>query len=47
MRKGIYDNNYGVHTFWDLGIDDYTAIIFVQIVGSEIRIVDSIMEHNK
>ena len=28
------------HTFWDLGMNDTTAIWFVQIVGKEARIVD-------
>lgn len=29
-----------VHTFWDLGLSDNTAIWFVQIVGLEYRILD-------
>lgn len=29
-----------IHTFWDLGQSDYTAIWFVQIVGMEFRLVD-------
>lgn len=29
-----------VHTFWDLGQSDYTAIWFVQIVGMEFRLID-------
>jgi phage terminase large subunit len=29
-----------VHTFWDLGIGDSTAIWFVQYVGNEIRLID-------
>ena len=29
-----------VHTAWDLGMDDMTAIWFYQIVGREIRIID-------
>ena len=29
-----------VHTAWDLGIDDQTAIWFVQVLGSEIRVID-------
>jgi hypothetical protein len=35
VEKGIE-----VCTDWDLGIDDYTSIIFSQVVGKEIRIVD-------
>lgn len=29
-----------IHTVWDLGMDDYTAIIFYQNVAREVRIVD-------
>lgn len=29
-----------IHTFWDLGQSDYTAIWFVQIVGMEFRLID-------
>lgn len=29
-----------VHTFWDLGISDTTVIVFVQLAGREIQIVD-------
>jgi hypothetical protein len=35
IEKGI-----PVHTAWDLGIDDLTAVIFFQLIGKEIRIVD-------
>jgi phage terminase large subunit len=34
-----------VHTAWDLGFDDATAIIFYQKLGKEIRIIDY-AEHN-
>jgi len=30
-----------VYTFWDLGMSDATAILFVQKVGSEVRIIDT------
>jgi hypothetical protein len=29
-----------VHTFWDLGIKDPTCIIFAQVIGQTIRIID-------
>lgn len=35
-----YDPLVEVHTAWDLGIGDSTAIIFFQVVGLEIRIID-------
>lgn len=43
--KVPYDPDLLVHTAWDLGYDDATAIIFYQIVGKEIRIIDY-EEHN-
>jgi phage terminase large subunit len=35
-----HDPQFPVATGWDLGIDDATAIWFVQIVGREIRVID-------
>lgn len=35
-----YDRAVPVYTAWDLGIDDSTAIWFVQIVGREIHVID-------
>lgn len=29
-----------VETWWDLGMDDYMVIVFVQYVGAEIRVID-------
>jgi hypothetical protein len=31
-----------VETWWDLGMDDYTVILFVQMVGGEVHIIDSL-----
>lgn len=36
------DPTVAVSTYWDLGISDSTAIWFIQLVGSEIRVVDYI-----
>lgn len=36
-----WDPAHPVHTAWDLGMDDDTAIIFFQLVGSTIRIIDT------
>lgn len=36
----VYDCDIQVHTAWDLGYDDATAIWFFQIVSNEVRIVD-------
>src|SRR5262249_23171378 len=35
-----YDAAVPVHTAWDLGMDDSTAIWFAQIVGKEIHVID-------
>lgn len=35
-----YESEAPVYTFWDLGIDDCTAIWFVQLVGHEVRLID-------
>jgi hypothetical protein len=36
------DPTVAINTYWDLGISDSTAIWFIQLVGSEIRVVDYI-----
>ena len=40
VKRGIYDPNIEVTTFWDLGISDAMAILFVQTAGNEIHIID-------
>ncbi len=35
-----YNPRYAVHTFWDLGHSDQTAIWFIQIAGMEYRVID-------
>lgn len=35
-----YDDNLLVHTAWDLGYNDSTAIWFVQLAGKEIHVID-------
>jgi phage terminase large subunit len=47
LREVPYDPLLKVHTFWDLGRADSTAIIMVQVVGSEIRVFDFIEDNNK
>ncbi len=38
--KGIYNKDLPVYTAWDLGLSDDTAIVFYQLFGKEIRIID-------
>lgn len=35
-----HDKTCPVHTFWDLGINDHAAFLFVQFLGKEVRIID-------
>lgn len=37
---GLYDPAVAVRTYWDLGLDDATAIWFAQVVNREIRLID-------
>lgn len=40
LTKVPYEPLLDVHTAWDLGVGDSTSIIFYQLSGSEIRIID-------
>lgn len=40
VRNVPYDPMLPVHTAWDLGVGDSTAIWFAQQIGSELRIID-------
>lgn len=42
-----WESNLEVHTAWDLGINDNTAIWFYQQYGSEIRVIDHYENKNK
>lgn len=36
-----WENGFKVHTAWDIGVRDQTSIIFFQVIGQSIRIIDS------
>lgn len=40
-----YDEALPVHTAWDLGVGDSTAVWFFQMAGSEIRVIDHYENH--
>lgn len=42
LASKLYDPNLDCHTYWDIWMDDATAIIIVQFYGKEIRIIDEI-----
>jgi ribosomal protein S15P/S13E len=47
LTKVPYDPNAQVHTAWDLGIDDATAIWFFQVVGQEVHLIDYYENNNE
>jgi len=47
IRDVLVDPMLPVHTAWDLGIGDSTAIWFFQIIGREIRLIDFVEDHGK
>lgn len=42
-----YEPGYPVHTAWDLGINDPTVIIFFQIIGKSVHIIDYYENHSR
>ena len=42
-----FNNDFFVWTFWDIGMDDATAIWFVQFVGDEIHLIDYYQNNNQ
>jgi hypothetical protein len=48
-RIGVvpFNNEFFVWTFWDIGMDDATAIWFVQFVGDEIHLIDYYQNNNQ
>ena len=42
FSKWLYDPALDIYTFWDIGINDHTAIPIVQFYGKEIRIIDCV-----
>lgn len=47
IRKVYYEESISVHTAWDLGFSDSTAIFWYQIVGQEIHILEYIEDSGK
>ena len=45
--KVPYDRNLEVHTAWDIGWSDDTAIVMYQLLGKEIRIIDTLSGSGK
>jgi len=47
IRPVPWEPNLVVDTWWDLGVDDSTAIIFTQTCGREVHIVDYLEDNGK
>lgn len=47
IRSVPYDPSLPVYTGWDLGLDDATAIWFVQVAGAEVRVIDYLETNNE
>lgn len=47
IRNVPYDSRYPVLTYWDLGMNDFNVILFVQAVGNEIRFIDCYYNHGE
>jgi phage terminase large subunit len=47
VRPVPHDPLLPVHTVWDLGHADNTSIICVQVLGSEIRVIDYLEDNNR
>lgn len=45
--KVLYDDSRPVHTFWDLGHNDHTAIWFIQRVGIEYNVINYFQDRLK
>lgn len=45
VHSDLFDPNLPVHTAWDLGLSDATAIWFWQVVHNEIRLIDYFEDH--
>lgn len=42
-----YDKAHEVHTWWDIGKTDYTAVWFVQYIAREVRVIDYFQMNKK
>lgn len=47
LRKDVYDKNLPVHVFFDIGVDDYYVLGFVQWYKDEYRIIDEFWDNGK
>lgn len=42
-----YETSFPVHTAWDIGYSDYTTVIFFQVIGKAVHIIDYYQNNNE
>jgi len=47
VKEGLYDSAIGVRTAWDLGVNDMMVIVFFQVHGKSVRIIDEYHNHGE
>lgn len=47
IKEVPHQSNLYVNTYWDLGINDNTAVWFVQFIGKEVHVIDHMEETGK
>jgi len=47
ITRVLYDTSYPVSTAWDIGFNDATSIIFYQVIGNSINIIDFYENNNE
>lgn len=47
IRTGVYDPFLPVYTFWDLGMSDYTSIVFAQFTQGKVIVCDYLSDNGK
>ena len=47
ITRVVYDPSYPVSTAWDIGFNDATSIIFYQVIGNSINIIDFYENNNE
>ena len=47
VYNNLYDPVLPVYTAWDLGISDYTSIIFFQVAQGQVRAIDYLQDNGR
>lgn len=47
IKPLVYDQRYGVETWWDLGMHDLTVVLLTQTIGGKIRFIDMFWDRHQ